>query len=73
MTYSTDCRKKVLLVTKFHLVMPIRQALLGGYLNAPRLNPLVLGKRSLQGRHYQAELGNEQIVLLMRSFYGYSI
>ncbi|WP_161588361.1 hypothetical protein [Beggiatoa leptomitoformis] len=49
--------------------MPIRQALLGGYLNVPRLSPLVLGKRSLQGRHYQAELGNEQIVLLMRSFY----
>ncbi|QGX03855.1 hypothetical protein [Beggiatoa leptomitoformis] len=38
MTYSTDCRK---------LVMPIRQALLGGYLNAPCLSPLVLGKRSL--------------------------
>ncbi|ALG67947.1 hypothetical protein [Beggiatoa leptomitoformis] len=54
MTYSTDFRKKVLLVTKFHLVM------LGGYLNAPRLSPLVLGKRSLQGRHYRAELGNEQ-------------
>ncbi|QGX03725.1 hypothetical protein [Beggiatoa leptomitoformis] len=47
MTYSTDCRKKVLLVTKFHLVMPICQALLGGYLNATRLSPLVLGKRSL--------------------------
>ncbi|ALG66718.1 hypothetical protein [Beggiatoa leptomitoformis] len=47
MTYSTDFRKKVLLVTKFHLVMPIRQAPLGGYLNAPRLSPLVLGKQSL--------------------------
>ncbi|QGX03826.1 hypothetical protein [Beggiatoa leptomitoformis] len=65
MTYSTDFRKKVLLVTKFHLVMPIRQALLGGYL---------LERSTLKSAcTRQAELGNEQIVLLISSFYGYSI